>query len=500
MTAPYASPDPPPALRKVLAALIRLGATKEDLEAYVAEYEHRHRFIDPNLPARTNQGEEIRAGTPPRKESPAELIAGLLGSAAQGATLGFSDELGGAVRAAGALVPGGDSPAEAYRKQRDATRQQLHGFQQEHPVLSTAAEMAGGVALPVGAVRGPLSAGKLSRAGAAVGGAYGLGKGEGSVAEQTLSTAGGAAVGAGAGLLGAGVARAAPSLARLFGVTTAKGRAAAADRAIQEALEATGQTSHDVLARVAAAGNNPITFAEALGPAADDVLARMGPLGPQLRGLVFQEAQRFKQGPTAQLGIALERVAKKQPAPKMNVGELAGVLAAPVVGGAIGGPVGSAVGGAASLAFSPLARRAATAGVRKAAKAEQELLMKNLLGRVPAQFQPPPPPSGAVVGRIVPRPPAPSPAPIPTGPPPAPSPAGGIGPIVHSPPGVTSSGAKQRGATGAQLAYRAERFGKKPAFSEEVLEAMARELAEPQNVDDNLETLLRLSLQRRRPR
>lgn len=89
--------------------------------------------------------------------------------ALQGASLGFSDELRGV---GAALVPGGDD----YTTARDKERAALDRAHEEAPVVSRLAEIAGGVAVPVGAYgQATKGAGLLSRmaAGAKVAGVSG---------------------------------------------------------------------------------------------------------------------------------------------------------------------------------------------------------------------------------------------------------------------------------------------------------------------------------------
>src|SRR5688572_17213518 len=64
---------------------------------------------------------------------------GLLGglrTVAQGVTLGFGDEIEGLARGAAALVPGGDTPGGAMRREMEDARQSVAGFKEAHPVGS----------------------------------------------------------------------------------------------------------------------------------------------------------------------------------------------------------------------------------------------------------------------------------------------------------------------------------------------------------------------------
>ncbi len=63
-----------------------------------------------------------------------------------GMTLGWSDELQGLAGAIPALMPGGESPGEAYRRQRDAVRQSIGQAKSNSPWISAAVEATGGLA------------------------------------------------------------------------------------------------------------------------------------------------------------------------------------------------------------------------------------------------------------------------------------------------------------------------------------------------------------------
>lgn len=118
---------------------------------------------------------------------------------AQGAQLGFSDELAGAGSALGKLLAGDTNVAQNYKNRRDAERASSDLYQASNPGRSVALQMAGGLGLPI---KGPAPAATLAgratqaaRTGAVVGGAYGLGSGRGDALDQTASTVGGALIG-----------------------------------------------------------------------------------------------------------------------------------------------------------------------------------------------------------------------------------------------------------------------------------------------------------------
>lgn len=153
--------------------------------------------------------------------TPAELHAAattgageaLLRGGAQGATLGFGDEIQGAVQAGlGRVLPeslGGFGPehktslAEDYQQQRDVARKENADAAQAHPEAFTAGSIAGG-ALPA-----ILAPGSGIGAGAALGGASGLGASNADTVAGALEDAAkGAALGAGAAGVGKVLARA----------------------------------------------------------------------------------------------------------------------------------------------------------------------------------------------------------------------------------------------------------------------------------------------------
>lgn len=174
-------------------------------------------------------------------------------SALQGATFGFGDE----------IVGGGASllTGRSYETELQRERARLSKGRDAYPGTSVMSELAGAVALPVGAV-GPMTAGtklapyigttgarlvngagtlaKSAAVGGAMGGVYGFGSGEGSYDKRVESAQSGAAIG---GLAGA----AAPILGRIVErvANNVMGRnaitRAAANAPTSEALRAQGK-------------------------------------------------------------------------------------------------------------------------------------------------------------------------------------------------------------------------------------------------------------------
>jgi hypothetical protein len=282
-------------LRKMLAALIRQGASEEDLEAYTAEYEQQHRFADKALPATTNTGEQVGMAQP-RKAGVGEQVVGGAETFLN-AVNPFQDELSGVVAG---VIPGGQGYAEA----RDQTRARVKGFKIDNPKTGTALEVAGTLApaLATGgaalaargtaaaakganlAYKGRVPLGELFKAGSNVGAGagafYGFGNAEGDAASQfgqtLLSTLGGGVIG-GVGPL---AARAVGNLGRfagdVLGVTTAKGRTRAVDATVEKWLSQTGQTADNVgltTDRLRSAGVKDVPLSIALGDATEGVLS-----------------------------------------------------------------------------------------------------------------------------------------------------------------------------------------------------------------------------------
>lgn len=141
---------------------------------------------DPALLAQLNGG----ADPAPSPEAPGVVESAALG-AAQGLTFGFGDELYGA---ANFLLSGGKQGS--YSEARDRARGRIHAAEEAHPIVSTAANIAGGLLVPGGIVKSGATVAGKAAAGAALGGLGALGGSEGrDVGEVVADTAKGAAVG-----------------------------------------------------------------------------------------------------------------------------------------------------------------------------------------------------------------------------------------------------------------------------------------------------------------
>lgn len=151
-------------------------------------------------------------------DKPWPYWAGLLGQAGNTMTGGLIDEAVAKVSAAAGRTPDGgvfeyDKPwDEREQLMLDETRKQQKHFQQEYPVASLGASLAGAGVLalsPLGRIgmakTAPLSAANLGRAGAAGAGwgaAYGFGEGEGGFLNRMANVPVNLAVGAAGGVAG----------------------------------------------------------------------------------------------------------------------------------------------------------------------------------------------------------------------------------------------------------------------------------------------------------
>lgn len=188
------------------------------------------------------------APTPDARPSIGEALAK---GGAQGVTLGFGDEVNGAIQALGDKMMGngqGASLADLYRRNRDSFRRDDAAVRAEHPMAYGGGELAGGVAssfLP------GLNAGRLGVLGQAAlqGGLGGLGASTADTVGGDLANAG---AGVGLGLLAGGTSLGLGKLAgkafgKVAGIDEAVARKAAADAAADtaSARSAAGRAAQD---------------------------------------------------------------------------------------------------------------------------------------------------------------------------------------------------------------------------------------------------------------
>ncbi len=156
--------------------------------------------------------EKYQQGPWAKYQAPPEPEGGSIADPlAQGLTLGFGDEIAGALGAIPASFQTGQSIPEAYRGIRDAARQNASAFSERNPGTSLAANVGGGLLTGgVGLAKtGVQTLGQLSRAGAGIGGVGGIGASEADdfAADATVGMGLGAAFGSGLPAVGRQIGR-----------------------------------------------------------------------------------------------------------------------------------------------------------------------------------------------------------------------------------------------------------------------------------------------------
>jgi len=220
--------------------------TDEEMAKLEAEEQAKGKFISDEEMAALEAQETATPKTSP-------LEAGVMG-AAQGASLGFVDELAGGLEALGSKVGlrglGGSlsdirletpeedalSFADVYKQGRDLRRGEYERAAQENPASFTGGKILGGIASGV-AVPSAATA-NLARAasiGAGIGAATGFGESQGETSNQILDTLRGATVGGGLGAAGAAITKAMTPAAK-----------AAQEQAARSAYRVTGGLKSDI--------------------------------------------------------------------------------------------------------------------------------------------------------------------------------------------------------------------------------------------------------------
>lgn len=150
---------------------------------------------------------------------------------AKGLLLGFSDELTAAFGASIAAVADGVPFSEAFKDILEAERTEVAQFEEQHPVLSTALQIGGGIATGgVGATRAAGAkvfqgattrlgqaaqrTGSMAATGVPAGAVFGAGVTEGGIGERAVGAAEGAALGAAGGVVLRPVVAATTAIAR----------------------------------------------------------------------------------------------------------------------------------------------------------------------------------------------------------------------------------------------------------------------------------------------
>jgi hypothetical protein len=215
--------------------------------------------------------------------------AGATDAAISGATGGFSDELSAAARAPVDMLARGEGYDEAYQHNLAAERDRLAQYRKASPVASTAAEVAGSLAMPLG------KAGAI-KTGLAQGALFGAGNSEGDLTQRASDAAVGSAVSGALGGAISGVARlaggkapsAAPSIAELKNEAK-KGYRSEAVRDLEIAPQSVANAATSIRAKLDAEG-----FDEIIGTKAHGILKRLEnvPDGAKVTGLNLHSFQK----------------------------------------------------------------------------------------------------------------------------------------------------------------------------------------------------------------
>jgi len=197
--------------------------------------------------SREREPEEDKGFLTEAKETAYDAARG----AAQGATLGFADELAGAIKdpvgaAKQAASYVGYEPSEedvaGYKSARDKYRAADEAARERSPIASTLGEIGGGLVLPVGgAIRGAKGATGLAKSAAGMGAAYGAGSDTSDTGKgMAISTGMGAALGQAGSVVSPKVARYLGNKLKARGAKQAMGATGMSGREIQRAGTDTG--------------------------------------------------------------------------------------------------------------------------------------------------------------------------------------------------------------------------------------------------------------------
>lgn len=257
------------------------------------------KFPDAMTQARTTLAEGLKEGkrgdqdiyrTAAFRTNQGVPAAGATDAAISGATGGFSDEASAAVRAPIDMAMRGEGYDEAYQHNLAAERDRLDKYRKDSPIASTAADIAGGFAVPVSKVIGPI------KQAIGTGVVYGAGNSEGDLGQRVSDAAiGGAASGALGGVV-SGVARAvggrapaaAPSITELKDEARSLYRSPAI-REFEIAPKSVSDAAAGIRAKLDAEG-----FDEIIGTKAHAILKRLenAPEGSTVTGLNLHSIQK----------------------------------------------------------------------------------------------------------------------------------------------------------------------------------------------------------------
>lgn len=260
----------------------------------------------------TKRVEAEFASTQPTTQPPkpsmtlGEEAKGLARSVAQGLTFGFGEEL----ESLPYYLPGGESAEEA----RARIRGEMQQYREARPVVSGAAELAGGLATGSGlaalGARGVRGAATLARSGLLQGALGGAGAMEGGLKERAVGAATGGALGGALGMATAGAAQA--------GRRLLKGPQSPVTQMVEEAMtmgRTTPQQVREEAARQMAASPQA-TVMTALGTPAirkaraiEAIGGEAGTaMGDALRQQIATRGQRLQEAFTRTTGIGKEDV------------------------------------------------------------------------------------------------------------------------------------------------------------------------------------------------
>lgn len=197
------------------------GMSREQIKDAITQMINLEGYTPANI-AEFNASPKQKIGRAAPTQAESAIAGGL-----QGVTLGFGDELTGAI---GALTGQG-----GFSGVRDSARENIEAAREANPKTFLGAEVAGSLAPGLAAQRIGLTtlpastatAKRVGAEGAAVGGVAGLGSAEGDILEQGSQSTGGAVIG---GALGAFI----PKAAEVLGIDKAMG---VVGRALNNAFE-----------------------------------------------------------------------------------------------------------------------------------------------------------------------------------------------------------------------------------------------------------------------
>jgi hypothetical protein len=216
--------------------------------------------------------------------------AGPTDAAMSGATAGFADEASAAVRAPVDMLTRGEGFDEAYQHNLAAERDRLDQYRKASPVASTAAEVAGGLVMPVSKVVGPI------KQAIGTGAVVGAGNSEGDLVQRASDAATSGAISGALGGVVAGIGRAVggkapssvPSIPELKDEARNLYRSSAI-RDFEIAPQSVSNAAAGIRARLDAEG-----FDEIIGTKAHAILKRLesAPEGSTVTGLNLHSIQK----------------------------------------------------------------------------------------------------------------------------------------------------------------------------------------------------------------